>query len=123
MNALVAVTIACVLTVVVADTYTSEFDNLDLDAFFQKDDQVEAFSNCLLDESTCTTDKMKHLRILLLDAYNTKCEKCTDKQKELIRKAVTLSIQKVPQQWVKIVKAFDPDGSHKESFTNFMRGE
>ncbi|XP_069695424.1 allergen Tha p 1-like [Periplaneta americana] len=118
MKALVALTVACLLFAVAA---TESLEDVDLDVFFQDPQRVKAYGNCLLDESTCN-DKLRVYRSWLVQAYEDQCSKCTERQKFLVRKAVTISREKTPEIWTKIPKLYDPDGTRTEKFEEFMKG-
>jgi Insect pheromone-binding family, A10/OS-D. len=59
---------------------------------------------------------------ILLDAFQTKCSKCTEAQKTHIRKAANFFITNVPEQWQKVVQKYDPEGKHADGFKQFLQG-
>jgi hypothetical protein len=61
MNALLALSVACLfaVSVVKAETYSAEYDNLDVDALLRNQDKVNAFGGCLLDDSVCNEKSLK----------------------------------------------------------------
>jgi hypothetical protein len=61
MNALLAVSVACLLAVSVvnAETYPAEYDNLDIDALLSNEEKVNMFAGCLLDDAICTEKALK----------------------------------------------------------------
>jgi hypothetical protein len=61
MNALLLVSVACLLAVsaVTAETYPAEYDNLDVDTLLNDEDKVKMFAGCLLDDAVCTEKALK----------------------------------------------------------------
>ena len=61
MNALLAVSVACLLAVsaVRAETYPAEYDNLDVDALLNNEEKMNMFAGCLSDDAVCTEKALK----------------------------------------------------------------
>jgi hypothetical protein len=61
MNALLVVSVACLLAVsaVKAETYPAKYDNLDVEELLNKEDKVVAFGKCLLDDTVCSENALK----------------------------------------------------------------
>jgi hypothetical protein len=57
---------------------------------------------------------------ILLDAFRTKCSKCTETQKSSVRKAVKFFLANRAEQWQKVVQAYDPTGKYSEEFKEFL---
>lgn len=122
MKAVLVVSIVCLfaLTAVRAQTYPADYDSLDIDALLSNEDKVKMFGACLLDDTVCTERALK-LKGILLDAFQTKCSKCTEVQKGHIRKTVKFFIANRPEQWQKVVLKYDPEGKHAVGFRQFLQ--
>jgi hypothetical protein len=61
MNALLAVSVACLLAVsaVKAETYPAKYDNLDVEELLKNEEKITIFGKCLLEESTCPENALK----------------------------------------------------------------
>lgn len=59
---------------------------------------------------------------MIPDALQTKCSKCSPKQKELIRTVVKALEGKLPELWKELVKKQDPNGTFKKDFEEFVNG-
>ena len=59
----------------------------------------------------------------LPDALRTDCEKCNEKQKQIVRKAARYLMNERPQHWDSIVKKFDPERQYADSFNKFLNSK
>ena len=61
MNALLFVSVACLLAVsaVTAETYPAKYDNLDVEELLNTEEKVLIFGNCLLDDTACSENAQK----------------------------------------------------------------
>jgi len=61
MNALLFVSVACLLAVsaVTAETYPAKYDNLDVEELLNTEQKVIIFDNCLLDDTACSENAQK----------------------------------------------------------------
>ena len=61
MNALLFVSVACLLAVsaVTAETYPAKYDNLDVEELLNNEDKVIIFGGCLLDDTVCSENALK----------------------------------------------------------------
>lgn len=62
--------------VLAQDTYTSRFDNIDLEEILKSDRLFNNYFKCLMEKGKCTPDASE-LKRLLPDALATNCSKCT----------------------------------------------
>ncbi|PSN44893.1 Ejaculatory bulb-specific protein 3 [Blattella germanica] len=97
--ALFVVLVTLALSWAAEDKYSSRYDHIDVDAILRND---------------------RALNRDLPDALQTDCEKCTEKQKELVRKAAKYLVKERPQHWQRIVKKYDPDRQYSERFQRFL---
>lgn len=60
MNALLAVTVACLFAVsaVQAETYPAKYDKLDVEDLLNNEEKLGAFGRCLLDDKVCSADAL-----------------------------------------------------------------
>ena len=60
MNALLVVSVACLFAVsaVQAETYSAEYDNLDVEDMLNNEDKLRTFGRCLLDEKVCSANAL-----------------------------------------------------------------
>ncbi|KAJ9585920.1 hypothetical protein L9F63_020428, partial [Diploptera punctata] len=59
----------------------------------------------------------------LPEALRTNCEKCSDRQKKMVRKAANYLIKEKPNDWEKIAKKYDPDHQYSAQFRKFLKEE
>ncbi|XP_041984818.1 ejaculatory bulb-specific protein 3-like [Aricia agestis] len=94
------------------NTYTTQYDGVDLDEILTNDRMLTAYINCLLDKGPCTPDG-KELKKDLPDAIDNDCSKCSEKQKEGSERVMHYIIDHRPDDWNKLEKKYNADGSYK----------
>lgn len=60
---------------------------------------------------------------ILPEAIATKCEKCSDKQKQMARKISNHLKQYKPDIWTEFIEKYDPDKEHIASYEQFLAQE
>ncbi|XP_041985017.1 uncharacterized protein LOC121737410 [Aricia agestis] len=114
------VVLAClVLAVFAADKYNSKYDNFDVQTLITNERLLKSYINCFLDKGRCTAEG-SDFKKALPEALETTCGKCTDKQKDNIRKVVKTIQQKYPEQWKELAKKNDPTGKFTANFEKFV---
>ncbi|XP_029169469.1 ejaculatory bulb-specific protein 3 [Nylanderia fulva] len=108
------VAVSCVLA---EDSYTTKFDNVDLDAILRSERLLKNYVNCLLDKGSCTPDG-KELKEHLPDALETECSKCSEKQREGTEKVIRYLVNKKPATWDQLKKKYDPTGEYSHKYEN-----
>nr|QYL00059.1 CSP2 [Eupeodes corollae] len=97
------------------ETYDTKFDNIDIDEILGSERLLKNYVNCLAREGPCTTDG-KMLQEILPDAVSTDCMKCTEKQKTGSEKVTHYLIDNKPQDWERLEKLYDPQGSYRKAY-------
>ncbi|XP_013187461.1 ejaculatory bulb-specific protein 3 [Amyelois transitella] len=114
--------IACLIAAAfAADKYNAKYDNFDVDTLISNDRLLKAYINCFLDKGRCTPEGADFKKTLP-EAVETVCGKCSEKQKNNIRKVIRAIQQKHPKQWEELVKKNDPTGQHRDTFDKFIQG-
>ncbi|XP_047997152.1 ejaculatory bulb-specific protein 3-like [Leguminivora glycinivorella] len=96
-------------------TYTTKYDGIDLDEILASSRLLTGYVNCLLDLRPCTPDG-KELKKNLPDAISSDCMKCTERQKEGADKVMHYIIDHRPDDWEKLEKKYNSDGSYKKKY-------
>nr|AXF48705.1 chemosensory protein CSP8.1 [Lobesia botrana] len=113
--------ILCLVAFVVGDDkYDSSHDNIDLSEVLGNERLLVSYTNCLLDKGPCTPE-VKQLKDKLPEALETRCAKCTDKQKTAGKQLVKEVKQKHPDLWKQLVSKYDPSGKYHKSFEDFLK--
>ncbi|KAK4885681.1 hypothetical protein RN001_001952 [Aquatica leii] len=103
------------------DSYTDEFDNIDIDEILANKRLVDNYLYCLKTGKKCTPDAQK-AKELLPNALQTKCSKCTDAQKEKTQKIVEWAIKNKPDDFLELEKQYDPDHQYRNTYADELRG-
>ncbi|KAF5299913.1 hypothetical protein FQR65_LT09308 [Abscondita terminalis] len=119
MNKLLVASFFVLLSVVCvhSDTYTDEFDNIDIDEILGNKRLVDNYLHCARTGQKCTPDGQK-ARELIPDALKTKCVKCTDVQKEKVQKILEWAIQNRPDDFLDLENQFDPEHVYRAQYAD-----
>ncbi|CAH1395241.1 unnamed protein product [Nezara viridula] len=96
-------------------TYTTKYDNIDLDEILTNERLYKKYFDCLTNKGKCTPDG-KELKDVLPDALATDCKKCSQKQQHGSEKVLRHLIEKRPTDYSALEKLYDPTGSYKRKY-------
>ncbi|KAL0820522.1 hypothetical protein ABMA28_006378 [Loxostege sticticalis] len=96
-------------------TYTTKYDGVNLQEILENDRLLTSYVNCLLEKGPCTPDG-KELKTNLPDAIQNDCKKCSDRQREGADQVMEYIIDHRPDDWVKLEKMYNSDGSYKKKY-------
>ncbi|KAK9878526.1 hypothetical protein WA026_022424 [Henosepilachna vigintioctopunctata] len=87
MNLLSALLLFTSVAYVVSEesSYTSKYDNIDIDRILGNDRILTNYIKCMMDQGSCTAEG-RELKKTLPDALKRGCDKCNPKQKKLRKK-------------------------------------
>ncbi|GAB1860984.1 Chemosensory protein [Camponotus japonicus] len=99
------------------DHYTDKFDNIDVDQILNNDRLLKRYVDCLLERShvKCPSEALE-LKKVLADAMATDCAKCTDRQKEIARKALDFLIINKTDMWNDLKSKYDPEEKYAKKY-------
>ncbi|CAG9768021.1 unnamed protein product [Ceutorhynchus assimilis] len=108
-----------VLNMVHGQKYTTKYDNLNIDTILSNKRVLGNYVKCILDEGPCTAEG-RELKTHLPEALRTNCVKCTNSQKDFVRKGANFLIKNQPDDWKRISGKYDPQGKFSEQFQRFL---
>nr|QWS70520.1 chemosensory protein 8 [Cylas formicarius] len=120
MNKLLIVALLCQSAICLAQQYSTRYDNLDIESILSNKRVLTNYIKCILDEGPCTSEG-RELRKHIPEAVSTKCSKCTDSQKNIVRKGSLYIMKNRPDDWARIRKKFDPQNVHAKNFNEFLK--
>lgn len=95
--------------------YTSKYDNINVDEILQSDRLLNNYFKCLMDQGRCTPEGTE-LRRILPDALATECQKCSEKQSEVIRKVIKYLVNNKPKLWEELANKYDPEKKYRMKY-------
>ncbi|KAK9504864.1 hypothetical protein O3M35_009042 [Rhynocoris fuscipes] len=98
-----------------AATYTTKYDNIDLEEILNNDRIYVKYFDCLKGTGKCTPDG-KELKDVLPDALQTACEKCSEKQKKGTDRVLSHMLEKKPQDYLVLEKIYDPERVYRNKY-------
>nr|AMP19499.1 chemosensory protein 4 [Tomicus yunnanensis] len=98
-----------------APTYTTKYDNIDIDQILASNRLLKNYVNCLLDKGSCTQEG-KELKTYLPDAIATECSKCSKAQKKIAGKVFQSLLLNHPDDWELLTTKYDPDGNFRKKY-------
>ncbi|XP_050541673.1 ejaculatory bulb-specific protein 3-like [Daktulosphaira vitifoliae] len=105
-------------------TYTTKYDNINIDQIFGSKRLVNSYVQCLLDipNRPCTVEGQE-LKNILPDALKNLCVRCSEKHKEIALKVVTRLEKDYQKEWKQLRDKWDPTGEYYVKFTDFIEQE
>ncbi|XP_018046540.1 PREDICTED: ejaculatory bulb-specific protein 3-like [Atta colombica] len=97
---IISITLLCVLA---KELYSDKYDNIDAISILQNDKLRDEYYNCFLEKAPCPTEDAKFFQEILSESLQTKCKKCTQKQKELQLTMKNWFVQNKPEQWETLI--------------------
>ncbi|PZC77879.1 hypothetical protein B5X24_HaOG200675 [Helicoverpa armigera] len=99
------------------DKYSTENDNLDIDAVVANVDTLTNFVACFVDQEPCdavAADFKKDIQ----EAVTTRCAKCTDAQKHIFYKFILGLKEELPRGYEEFRRKYDPENKHFSALEN-----
>nr|ATU82757.1 secreted Insect pheromone binding family protein [Pristhesancus plagipennis] len=100
-----------------ASTYTTKYDNIDLDEILNNERIYKKYFDCLANKGKCTPDG-KELKDILPDALKTGCSKCNEKQKKGSEKVIKFLLDKKKADYEALEKIYDPTGTYRQKYSD-----
>nr|QGN03661.1 putative chemosensory protein 12 [Conopomorpha sinensis]WGJ79144.1 chemosensory protein 5 [Conopomorpha sinensis] len=100
--------------------YDAAYENVDVDKIIADDALLTRYMNCMLDKGPCDLELSAEFKKILPEIVQTACEKCTPKQKNIIRKLVSTTQEKKPEEFLAFHEKLDPKGEYQEKFAAFL---
>nr|QFU27924.1 chemosensory protein 9 [Apolygus lucorum] len=98
-----------------ASTYTTKYDNIDLDEILSNQRLYKKYYDCLANKGKCTPDG-KELKEALPDALKTNCSKCSKKQQEGTDKVLRYVLKNKPNDYKVLENIYDPSGNYRKRY-------
>ncbi|EZA56404.1 ObirCsp1 [Ooceraea biroi] len=112
-SSLCLLTLLVVLAAAIAqEKYSDKFDAMiasDVDRVLGNDEERDKYYKCLMDTGPCDREEELFLKEHSVEAFVTRCRKCTDIQKEFAEKVTIWYTQNRPQEWSAMVEKFIAD--------------
>ncbi|KAK5647407.1 hypothetical protein RI129_002299 [Pyrocoelia pectoralis] len=99
------------------DSFDDDFDNIDIDEILENKRLVDNYIHCFKTGQKCTPEGQK-FRDLLPKALKSKCNDCTEEQKEKVYKSLEWAIQNRPDDFLEIEAIHDPDHHFRADFAS-----
>nr|ATU82683.1 venom POBP 3 [Pristhesancus plagipennis] len=99
-----------------ATTYTTQYDNIDVDSVLSNDRVYKKYFDCLTNKGKCTPEG-KELKDRLPDALKTGCSKCTPKQRQGLEKVVKFLKESKPKDFDELARLYDPTGEFRKRYS------
>nr|QTY40874.1 venom polypeptide precursor [Doratifera vulnerans] len=110
MKAIIVLCLA-LISKVAADTYTDKYDNMNMEEIMENCRMLVPYEKCVLGKQKCTKEG-EELKSHIKEAIEDKCAKCTDTQKEKIKRGACILSNCQPTFWKQAMAMYDPDQKH-----------
>nr|AOG12888.1 chemosensory protein [Eogystia hippophaecolus] len=99
------------IAIAAEETYSSEYDNLDVEAVVNNPQTLQAYFGCFIDRDNCEKEP-GNFKKDLSEAIKTACAKCTPAQKHILKRFTEGLKEKFPQDYETFKQKFDPEGKY-----------
>ncbi|KAL6265157.1 hypothetical protein P5V15_005243 [Pogonomyrmex californicus] len=106
------------------EQYTNRFDNINVDEILHNDRLLKRYVDCLLDKPNvrCPPEAVE-LKKYIHEALETECAKCSDHQKQVVRKVIKFLVINKRDMWNDLKAKYDPDGEFTKKYENMAKEE
>ncbi|XP_049821915.1 ejaculatory bulb-specific protein 3-like [Aethina tumida] len=108
--------------VVLAEKYTTKYDNIDYNEIISSERLLKNYVNCLMERGPCSPDGAE-LKRVLPDALETECSKCSDVQRNGVKKVVAHLIKNKQDMWEDLQKKYDPEGKYMVKYQEQLKAD
>nr|UNG39413.1 chemosensory protein 19 [Apocheima cinerarius] len=116
---LVIIVLCLVAIVLAADKYNDLNDDFNISEVLDNERLLYSYGKCLLNNGPCTPE-IKQVKEKLPEALETRCAKCTEKQKQTGKQLARELKKHHPELWKDLVAKYDPQGKHQQAFQDFL---
>ncbi|XP_038211135.1 ejaculatory bulb-specific protein 3-like [Zerene cesonia] len=102
--------------------YDEKYSDIDVDSIIDDDELFMSYLNCFIDKVPCTAKHAEDYKGILPEVIKESCAKCTEDQKQNVRKIVNAVHEKKPEMAAALQAKFDPNHEYEKSFTAFLAG-
>ncbi|KPJ05766.1 PREDICTED: ejaculatory bulb-specific protein 3-like [Papilio xuthus] len=99
------------MALVAAETYSTENDDLDIEAVVGDLNTLKSFMDCFNDKKPCDAVQADFKKDLP-EAFQNACAKCTAAQKHIFKRFLEESEKKVVDDLNALKKKYDPESKH-----------
>ncbi|XP_034835309.1 ejaculatory bulb-specific protein 3-like [Maniola hyperantus] len=97
----------------------SRYENFNVDEVVGNDRFLSGYSKCFQGIGKCTPEA-SDFKKWIPDAVQSNCSQCSEHQKTLVARVIKAIMDKLPEDWVKLNKIYNPDGKYTEGFKLFV---
>nr|AKW47187.1 chemosensory protein 5 [Chrysopa pallens] len=95
------------------EKYTTKYDNVDVDSILSNERLLKNYIDCIEGKGKCTAEG-EELKQHMKDAIQNCCDKCSEKQKEGVKKVFKHFEEKKPEVLNKLKAEHDPNGEFEK---------
>ncbi|CAL1680423.1 unnamed protein product [Lasius platythorax] len=103
LNCIVTLIGIALLCVFAEELYSDQYDYIDMNNILNNEKLRNQYYNCFMETGPCLTADAKFFREVASEAFQTKCKRCTEKQKEMMDVVVSWYTQNEPDQFQALV--------------------
>ncbi|KYM98238.1 PREDICTED: ejaculatory bulb-specific protein 3-like [Cyphomyrmex costatus] len=81
------------------ERYSDEYDDVDVKKLLENKELRTQYINCFMETGPCITPQMKFFTEKFSEAFQTRCKKCTERQKEIFAQGIEWIQKNEPETW------------------------
>ena len=106
---------AVVVVAYAQEKYTDKYDNMNVDEILNNERLLNGYASCLLDKGPCTPEGTE-LKAHMIEAIETGCAKCTEKQEKTAAKIIKKLATEHLDIWKEFTAKYDPTGKWQNEY-------
>ncbi|KYN42160.1 Ejaculatory bulb-specific protein 3 [Trachymyrmex septentrionalis] len=109
LNYIVTIIVITLICVLAQELYSDRYDKVDAENILQNNRLRDQYYNCFMGNAPCTTADAKFFKEIIIEAFRSKCKKCTEKQKEMMNLVQDWYKKNKPEQWKAFVAKYQQE--------------
>ncbi|XP_028174928.1 ejaculatory bulb-specific protein 3-like [Ostrinia furnacalis] len=112
--------LSAVLAIALAAPYSTDNDDLDVEAIVCNPETLSKVTQCFLDKGPCS-EVAAQFKSVLPDATATACSKCTPAQKHMLKRYLQQVKETSPDDLQALREKYDPDSQHIDALVAALK--
>ncbi|KAG5311827.1 PEB3 protein, partial [Acromyrmex insinuator] len=109
LNYVVTIIVITLICVLAQELYSDRYDKVNAENILQNNRLRDQYYNCFMEKAPCITADAKFFKEIIVEAFRSKCEKCTERQKEMMNLIQDWYKKNKPEQWKAFVTKYQQE--------------
>ncbi|XP_018301390.1 ejaculatory bulb-specific protein 3-like [Mycetomoellerius zeteki] len=106
LNYIVTIIVITLICVLAQELYSDRYDKVNAEDILQNNRLRDQYYNCFMEKASCVTADAKFFKEIVMEAFRSKCNRCTERQKEIMNLIKDWYTKNRPEQWEAFVAKY-----------------